>query len=171
MIRVTVSQPDLTFHPLHSYFSKLPATDRSFLLCWHLLFVFLHHQLRNTQGHPANMVQLGINSSSTMCQKDEISLSGRRDTVLGIAVLLSFGGGWGVKKAGKQLVKDRGGRAKAKTRALTCQKAKVTCSSPWETTAVSPNTWAGRAASNIWTHTKLTDVLGHYNSWPWWPTC
>lgn len=70
---------------------------------------------RNTQGHSANMLQLGINSSSTMFQKDEISLSGRRDTLLGIAVLLSLGGGWGVKKAGKQLVKDRRRGTKAKT--------------------------------------------------------
>lgn len=70
---------------------------------------------RNTKGHPANMLQLGINSPSTTCQRDEIFLSRRGDAVLHIAAPSSLGGGCGVLKAGKQLVKDRGRGAKTKT--------------------------------------------------------
>lgn len=154
----------MTFHCLNSHFLKLSAADRPFLICYHVLFGFLCQ--RNTQGHPANMLQLGINSSNTTCQRDGISLSRRGETLLHIAVPSSLGCGWGVMKAEKQLVKDRERGAKTKARALTCWRGMVACSSPLETRAVSSNPWAGRAVSYTWPCTKPTDVLGHYTSWP-----
>lgn len=79
----------------------------------------------------------------------------------------SLEGGCGVLKSRKHLLRDRGRETKAKTRALTYQKFMVACISPLETRDMSLNSQAGRTLSNIWPHTKPTDVLGHYTCWLW----
>lgn len=91
----------MTFHPPNSYFSRFPAAAPP---AWFPL----SPAQRNTGVHPAKTLHPGINSSSTTCQRDEISLSRRGDTVLHIAVPSSLGGSCGVLKAGERIAKDRG---------------------------------------------------------------